>query len=822
MKNSSSKIPAYAIYICFFFSGFSALIYEVAWLNRVQLLVGHSVYSMATTLAAYMGGIALGALLVPAFRRSEMNSFSLYLLAELLIGLYGLIFYPLLKLVRPLYLLLSGLSDSSAFLHGFAQFLFCAGLILIPTILMGTTLPLLVNYLSSKKNDISLNLPKLYTVNAAGAAVGCFCTGFILLPNLGYTQTSLVAAGMNIILCLVMIYAFSPSLKFSPGHFREIFHISQFKRVALPRFNQRWHFLVVLFISGMASMLMQVIWNRLTSLGVGPSVYIYPMVTTVVLLGVAVGSLLWSRILTKSSDAQKYFILLPVFASLSWMVSIIVLGRTPHFMLYVLNEWAPAFWKLTFFEMTWLIVALLPAAITQGALFPSAMSLMTADESSESGTSLTSEGVMVNVLGLVIGGLLGSLYIIPTFGIETTTQLLVGTLALCSVLLSLTMPHKTWQRSLSIGILGLGVTFVTPAMDWNVLTAGYFYNRDNIPALQQLKESGWLEWEKFESFNTYKIVDRADDAHATISIHDDQARPGFRSFKINGKVDGSVPGDLFTTRFVALLPIIVKPHAKSALVIGLGTGSTAATALKYPLMEKVKVIELSQGIIDFSRKYFPRVDGDNWNDPRFSVLKQDGRTFIETTEENFDLIISEPSNPWVDGEGKLFTREYFRGLSEKLNVGGVASVWFHLYNLECDTVMSVLGAAAESFKHVLVFRTNIELFILGSNDDFFMNPIPNIEGAMPLTQELFRQIGNPPTESLVYGYMNMARRMLIYDKERIQQAMGSLTINTDENQLLQFSAGRTYNQKIYCMHLPEPFKKNDENPYVRKILNRQW
>lgn len=806
------------VYLCFFLSGMDALIYEVSWLNRIQLVMGHTVYSLATTLAAYMTGLALGALCVPRIKKTGINALALYLGAELLIGLYGLAFFPLLKLTQLPYDWIVSHFQFSLITLSFIQFIFCTVLIIIPTFLMGITLPLIGPYIYPRANEISEKIPTLYGFNTLGAMVGSFTAGYLILPNLGYVKTSQLAAGINIGLFFMVTFmanfegkgAALESTSASLGSlWKALVQVGKaiFSRANAPTYSgplvrtpqDRWS-LFVLFISGFTGMLTQVSWNRLAGLGFGPTTYIFSMVATVVLGGIVIGSWIWRKSSSDPEKAQRMFIILPFFAGVSLLIGNYFFTQTPRLVLYWNLTIDPGFWLRSFFELMWTFFCLLPAATFTGSLFPAAISQLTRNQTADQATRSLSRGYATNIAGLMVGALLGSFLLLPYFGIENICRGLVVLLFALSGCLALST-QKRVPIAAAIWTMGLIGISIVPSFDWNLLTSGYFYNRNRKLTSESLRESGWVSPVPFLSIRAPMIA-RKDDPHATISIHEGKLDKNYRSFKVNGKVDGTNSGDLKTTRLLSAYPAMVRPDAKSALIIGLGTGSTAAQTLRYPQMEKVKVIELSSAMVEFARKYFGSVDGEIWDDPRFVVEQRDGRDFLDHTRETYDVIISEPSNPWVDGVASLFTQEFYESVSKRLNPGGVASLWFHSYGLDCQVVQSVLSAAGEVFPSLLVFSQGGDIFMLASKDPdgLILRPIPR--EAQILEMILFRENGVTAGMSQQEGYRKVLEKTLIYDRDGAINLSFLAPVNRDDNQYLQFRSGQTFSSGISCRDFP--------------------
>jgi spermidine synthase len=806
----------------FFLSGFSALLYEVAWLSRIQLVMGHTVYSLATTLSAYLSGLALGAYLAGRLLQSvaqrasadaasssqPIPALSLYIIAEALVGAYGLIFTLVLSLALVPYGLLVSQTQLPLPVLSAVQFVVCSIVIAVPTALMGTTLPFMVQAFQDRGESVGQSLPKLYAINTFGALAGCLAAGFLLLPNLGYQRVILLAAAINLVILVAAAFVFDNELM----SFRGVGQVFRRLRTmpfqfGLPTLGRPGRAATaVLFVSGAASMLVQILWNRLTALVFGPSTYVFPLVTAVVLFGIVLGAVFARRLLRKhgNQSADQALASLPAVAALALLLGDLALTRMPLLVLsfHQFTDWG--FWALSGFQFAGLLVcALFPAALL-GALFP----IATARLCGEGQEPLVGYGTAVNIIGLVVGALLGSFVIVPFFGIEFLHRALVLSLFALSAALA---AYSLSRPLAAAGLLLLAAVthFAAPAFNWDLLTAGYFYNRSPRMTPDRLSNLGYTDVHDFAVNNATNLVAHRDDPHATVSIHQSRRDRDELSFKINGKVDGNNTSDLQTTRFVAWLPALVHPYAQSALTIGLGTGNTAGQTLRYPNMKRSLVVELSTAMVDFAERYFFPVSNGLWTDPRAQVVIRDGRDYLANGKEKFDVIISEPSNPWVEGVGSLFTVEYYKQVANRLAPGGVASLWFHTYGLDCLSVKSVLKAAAEVFETIYVFKLGSDLYMLASNDSrekFTLKPMPEEFAAME--QEMLDLTDAPLDMSSLSdvsmaqarrrAYERMGKNTYLFDKSYALRYVEGSDANTDDNQILQFRSGRSYYTGIAC------------------------
>jgi len=753
----------------------------------------------------------------PRLQRSGISSFWLYLIAEFLIGIYGLAFNGLLHIIQvPYTWIIVEFSPSLAALS-LLQFIFCGLLIALPTILMGTTLPLLAHYLFTQKNELSVKVPSLYGVNTLGACVGSFLAGFIILPALGYKSSIILAAWINFLLVTLAVIvvgdAERPKISHITKGFRSIFSFDNKKADQFPQASlspKDWSVCIALFGSGAISMLTQILWNRLAGLSYGASVYIFPLVTTIVLLGIVLGSFIFRKFSSNPQTSLNVLICIPIISGAIFYFGTFIFTRSPIMVLFWHQRIVPGFRLYTLLQFAWISICLLPAATAIGMIFPAATTVITREKQFASKT--LGVGYALNIAGLITGAVVGAFYVLPYLGLETIGKIIFLLLVVITIILSWNFQRQILFIACML-LLASSLTFIIPSYDWNLLTAGHFYNRRAVKNNEKLRTQGYFNIQNYAKWNTSMLLAHRDDPYATISIHEKANTKGTRHFSINGKVDGNNKSDLKTTRMLALLPFIFRPDAQNALVIGLGTGSTLVEALRYPDMKRATLVELSVAMIDFSRTYFNDINKNIWKDHRIKIENRDGREFLRHTKEKFDLILSEPSNPWLDGLGSLFTKEFFELVLKRLTYKGVAALWFHSYGLDCRSATSVFAAAAQVFPSLLIFKNGGDYYLIAKNEAKEMRIAPIPTDAMHLEKDLFSLVKVKEKED-VKSYESFFKKTLIADKDSILRFVN--VANTDDNQLLQYLTGKMFWQKVYCNDLSDVIDlKSIHNKYPK-------
>jgi len=350
-----------------------------------------------------------------------------------------------------------------------------------------------------------------------------------------------------------------------------------------------------------------------------------------------------------------------------------------------------------------------------------------------------------------------------------------------------------------------------------MLTSGYFYNRTDTVDRKTLLDDGYYNLTGFSKWQLDLLMAHKDDPHATISIHESATDKSSKDFRINGKPDGSTAKeDMQTTRLLGLLPLLVKQDAETVLTIGLGIGSTVAETLRYPNLKQSTVIELSSAIVDFSKKYFSEISGDIWNDSRMNIFNRDGREYLRHTKNKYDVIITEPSNPWVNGVSSLFTKDFFELLNSRLSDDGVALVWFHGYGASCEAVTSILKAVANSFESMVVLSLDSDSFILAQKkqEEVVINPLDL--SLMDIENDIFDiiEIKKEPTRK--ENYKKLIKKMVVADRQSVLRYSRGHIENTDDNSFLQYELGKSYWTDVSCDDLSDVIPENIANKYIGK------
>ena len=715
MKRSAQPV---LISILFIVSGALGLIYQIVWFKYLSLFLGNTTYAQTIVLATFMGGLAVGAAFWGRQADRAKNAFRLYGILELLIGVYCLL-YPyliewqesiLVDIVRG-----AGLPSGGTRVL-MLKFMTSAVSLLPPTILMGGTLPLLVRFLARRMEQAGKIVTTLYFLNSFGAVVGSLLGGFFLIRLIGLSATIVSAAVVNILVGVLAI-RFGTSKPEADSEAATI-------EVSLPSVYSGPQVMVALSVaglSGFAAMIYEVAWVRLLLPILGSSTYSFSIMLVAFIGGITAGSLVAARQISRSANLVALLLRCQVGVVVSMIIMFPMYGRLPYL-----------FWNMAALlarnEQTYAIYLTLQLFLSLALMvvptFFFGMSLPIATRIAARGTERLGRSVgnsfSFNTLGTVAGALAAGLLFIPAVGVFGTLKVGVAVNTLAALALLAGNQSASVRKNL---IVALGLVFVvtaanvyTPDIEHNVMLSGIFrqVNRSNPPPatytefVQQAKEVSVLYYKEGVT--------------ATVAVIQSDSADGKRQnvLLINGKADASSRADLPTQVLLGQLPTLLHPNAKRALVIGYGSGVTAGSALTHPL-ERLDCVEISPEVIAASR-WFADVNRLPLNDPRTHLHIEDALAFLKFASERYDIIVSEPSNPWIAGIGNLYSQEFFELCKQRMSPNGLMLQWFHLYEMDDEIFRLVLRTFAYSFRSVTIWQTlATDVILVGSQEEVLLS-----------------------------------------------------------------------------------------------------
>jgi spermidine synthase len=685
LRTSLARSP-WPVWFAFALSGAAALLYEVVWTRLLALDTGHGLAAASTVLAAFMGGLAVGSAAGGRLGQQMTRTAALraYALLEAGIGLFALAMPLLLAGARPV---LGALYDDGhgGLAYGTARMIASLALLGLPAAAMGATFPLASRWAGHTPDTMARDAARLYTANTLGATLGAVAAGFLLLPTLGLLGTTAVGVALNLLAALaawtVATVPADDETVATPASTRSGARAHEASGSHATDTDTIVTAAAVLGLTGWASLTLQVVWTRLLASMLGPTTYAFSAVVALFVAGIALGSAATTRLVTTPARARS---VLGVVIGLAALATIGSAAAVDWAILRVATIVATP--DITFAQVVWqqwllTAILLLPLAVMFGAAFPLALALAPRDRAS----MVKNLGWVyaTNTAGAIIGSLLAGFVLIPSIGLFNSLRLIAAVLALTAVALAVT--HRTraasrWTAT-AVSMLALVGALGLPSWDTSLLSSGAYKYAPVAqgPDVRTALTAGRLTYYR-------------EGAAGTVSV---RSLTGTRSMAIDGKVDASSAADMLTQRLLAHVPLLLHPNPKTVAVLGLGSGVTLGSALTHGI-DRAVVLEISPEVVEASRQFDPE-NHRALDDPRTRLIVGDGRTHLVLSREQYDVIVSEPSNPWMAGIASLFTREFFAIARARLTPGGVFCQWAHTYDMSDSDLRSIVATFLSEF-----------------------------------------------------------------------------------------------------------------------------
>jgi spermidine synthase len=746
--------------ILFVGSGACALIYEVVWFQLLELVIGSSAISLGILLATYMGGMCIGSLALPRYASRAQHPLRVYGTLEFAIGVLGLLELFLIPTIGRLYTPAVGHGTGALALRAVVAML-C---LLPPTVLMGATLPAIARWVESSPKGISW-LGFFYGGNIAGAVVGSVAAGFYLLRVHDQAYATYVAVALNIIVAAIAFVIASRA----PAALAEPATPGSTPATALadvPSDGQTRAVYIAIGLSGACALAAEVVWTRLLSLTFGASTYTFSMILAVFLTGLGLGSTTgaWLARVVESPRRVLAWCQSLLMVTIAWAAAVIYLAL-PY---WPINpSLAPSAWYALQLDLARGALAVLPSAVLWGASFPLALAAIA--RKGEDTSRLVGRVYAANTVGSILGATVCSLILVPALGTRDAQRVLIALAGVASLLLWLAPALKARVALVITPLAAALLVYVVPELPGVLVAHGRY-------AVTWLEKTDILY--VGEGMNSSVAVTRVNSSGAT-------------QFHVSGKVEASsLPQDMRLQKMLAHLPALVHPNPQSVLVVGFGAGVTAGSFLPYPSVKRLVICEIEPLIPQVVSTWFTKENNNVAKDPRTQIFFDDARSFVLTTDEQFDVITSDPINPWVKGAASLYTREYFAAVKAHLKPGGVVTQWVPLYESTLDAVRSELATFFEVFPDGTVWANLVDgrgydVVLLGQNS-------PTKVDITAMQQRFadagYEKVGASLMES---GFESPIDLFATYSGSGRDLAtwLKGADINTDRNLRLQYLAG---------------------------------
>jgi len=832
--------PIQTLHVLYFLSGFVGLLYEIVWLRLLSLELGHTAGAIATVLAAFMGGLAAGAGLAgrwlarhpsldlarddpelvegpqtlqdAAHQASPTRALHLYAALEILIACCALALPFALDALRPFLAIAYGDAGGTAFAA--LRVVLCLVLVGVPAAAMGATYPIAIRASASLSRRQARPVEgTLYAVNTAGAALGAALTGFLLLPAAGMWRTTLTGVVLNALVAAGAIWMArrTGETQPSPGAVSGRRSAERTERSV----GQLRLAAVVLFFTGFIALTSEVAWTKVFALAIGPTTYAFTVMLVAFIAGLAAGAAVGNRLAARAVRPAAYLTGCLAVIAIGTAIDVAWIERVP----LMVGEWVAAgdawFGSVLAAEALLCAILLLPVTMALGAAFPLALaygigppslgfggarrsaariqmrggggrdaSAPTISRKRDKKTASTSTARGVerdaagpagwlfagNTAGAIAGSLAAGFALIPWAGVRATLLLSAGLALLAGAGVAWSTASGPRGRLASGALLGgIAGLWIVPPWNPSLLTGGaYKY----APYMRRL--------ELREALEAGTLLYYREGSASTVSV---RRTAGQLSLAIDGKVDASNGGDMLTQKLLAHLPLLAHPAPRQVAIVGLGSGVTAGAALRHPV-ERVDVVEISPEVVDASR-LFDADSGRPLADPRTRLLVGDARTHFALSSNRYDIIISEPSNPWMAGVAALFTREFFERARGRLAPGGVVCQWAHTYDIRDEDLRSIVATFSEVFPATSLWLIgDADLLILGSE-------APSADHAFAVSQA-FGRAGVAPDLATVgvtspFGLLSL----FVGHGRAIADFVARAEIQRDDRLHLEFSGPRS-------------------------------
>jgi spermidine synthase len=790
-----TKSSLWLIGLCFVLSGATGLIYEVLWARMLGLVFGATTFAISAVLAAFMGGLALGSALSGKLAARIKRPLRAYGFIEIGIALYAITVPFLFRLIDYLYAFIWEQFHPGFYAFSLWRFLLSCLVLLVPTTLMGATLPVLSAALLRTPGHKPTAVTRLYTCNLVGAILGTVLAGFFLLPSLGVRLTILTAAAINLIVGLAAIIIDRMDEK-TPVEVTALDDATAFEgdgtqpdtpaegSLSFTTEGSARFWLLCAAISGFVTISTQVAWTRVLTMIIGSSTYAFSLVVALFLLGLSGGAyLVAGKRMTVNLRRSIMNVELATAAML--LVSIWMTNATPNLLVELgtslqINSW------LGLLALQSLVAALLILfpAILMGMVMPLVL-VWASNTGGDQSVRRVGRSYAVNTLGAIAGAFCTGFILIPKLSTRST---ILFAASLCLALAGLAYKpagekvDRDLHRSLAAGATAALIALlliIAPKMKLDTLSIGAYDSLVRVLAKSRgsVSDSGNAN----PGPDIHKLLLYREGPTATVSVRDDW---GIRSMAVNGRTNASDKDDMPTQVMLGQLPLLIAPRVENGLIVGFGSGVSVGSMLQSEI-KSLECVELEPTAIE-AGKYFEHVNNLPLSDPRLRLIIDDARTYLRVNPTAYDMIVSEPSHPWVPGVANLFTREFFEIGRNRLKEDGVFVQWLQIYQLSTESLRSVLATYNSVFPYVLVFRVQgaargKDLILVGSRQKLTLDRVAERMQDGRVAKELSRIKINAPAD---------LDSWFVCDETQLAPAVEGAVINTDDNMRVENRAPR--------------------------------
>jgi len=750
-----------AIFLLFVGSGCAALIYEIVWFQLLQMVIGSSAISLGILLGTFMGGMCLGSLLLPRVISARRHPMRVYAFLELGIGVLGVVLLGIMPLVGSVYMKWAGTGTTGIVLRAIAA----AICLLPPTVLMGATLPAISRWVKATPEGISW-LGFFYGGNIAGGVIGSLTAGFYLLRVHDVMIATFAAVVLNVVVAATAIALSGRTTYMAEG-----------SQVSTAVGSGNWAVYSTIALSGLTALGSEVVWTRILSLHFGATVYTFSLILAVFLVGLGIGSTAGAITARESTSPRRAlgWCQLGICAAMAW-AAYMNTESLPYWPINPSISTSP--WYTLQLDLVRAFWVVLPGAVLWGASFPLALAAVASTD--QDSARLAGGVYAANTVGAILGSLLVSFLFVPWIGTSHSQQVLIVVSAISALLMlepSYAGAAVDGKKSWNVG--------ATALLAGAMVVAGLLA-RSVHPLPGLLVAYGRYAATRIGQAD---IIYSGEGLNAAVAVS--QLSNGVLNYHNAGKVQASSePQDMRLQRMLGHLTTLIPPNPKRVVVIGCGAGVTAGAVSIDPALEQETIAEIEPLVPKVVSTYFAEHNFDVVRNPKVRIHIDDARNYLQTTDEKFDAVTSDPLDPWVKGAAMLYTKEFFEEVKRHLNPGGAVTLFVQLYESNTAAVKSEIATFLDVFPNGVVWgNTNegrgYDLVLLGTVDPVKID-VDAVQAKLERPEyarmrQSLREIGMNSAVDLFSTYAGR--------KPDLEPWLRDAVINRDRNLRLQYLAG---------------------------------
>ena len=795
-----------AFLFLFLLSGFSGLIYESIWTHYLKLIFGHAAYAQSLVLSIFMGGLAIGAYIASRLSSKITNPLLAYAMVEAIIGVFALFFHEIFIFCQDiLFKQIAPNIDSNLI---FTAIKWSLGILLIlpQSILLGTTFPLISSGLLKLSPLVpGRNISLLYFNNSFGAAMGALVSGFFLIQTFGLPGTILTAGLINISIAFITILLI-----------KNISITTYSEKITQQTLEyDRFYYLMLgtAFFTGLASFFYEIAWIRMLTLVLGATTHAFELMISAFILGLALGSLWIKQRIDQFKSPVTILAYIQLLMATFALLTLSFYDSLFDIMEYLfrsLNRTEEGYGIYILINHVLALIIMLPATFFAGMTLPLITKILFQKHHNE---KVVGHVYAINTLGSIIGIVIAMNLLMPLTG----TKGLVSLGGLVDLAVGLTLFGYLYYKGKT---KKLRIQFIFSC----IFSLFIFQTIYHLSTFNPLKSSAGV----FRSGVAIqeagsKVLFHKEGKLSTVSVI--ESPRGNVVISNNGKPDAGIMlydtdagPDEVTMILLGALPIAINPEIKTVANIGMGSGQTVQTLLSYDFISKVDSIEIEESVIDALPAFqiysqLPRYD------ERSNIIIDDAKSFFASSKTKYDLIVSEPPNPWVSGVASLFTTEFYSQIKNKLTDKGILTQWLHLYEINLNTVSSVIKAVSKNFNNYALYNTDDGDIIIIAADYYDINQLSKTFLNSNKANKLLKRIKIESTDSIRARYIGNKKLLdPLFSSSKIKTA-------TDYYPHLSYEAGKSLflqdNAKnLTSIHnFPVPINQMLMNNYPGNTLN---